>query len=169
MTLPTAASLLVPAEEAIHLMHDYSVYLAGQITNDPASLAWREDAKHLLPPYAQIISPLRGKPGLATDPAFLASKGMQATNVNPNSIMIRDYNDVRSASLILVNMHTYDPERGLQGTYFELAWAWARRVPTVGFWGTPEQQQHPFLRAAITEWHPDLETAVDSIRRYWLR
>lgn len=144
------------------------VYLAGQITDDKSTLLWRQEAERVLTNAGfEIRSPLRGKDALWDDALFKSSKGMQATNLSAKSIILRDYRDVEGADLILVNMYPYDKERGLQGTLFELAWAWMLNIPVIAYGLTRDQRRHPFLRESITEDHIRLEAALRSIRTYW--
>lgn len=144
----------------------YKIYLAGHITPDPETLGWRTKAYDELSVFFDINSPLRGKDELYQDNTFIATQGMMATASSSRSIILRDYNDVVGADIILVNLQQYG-NRPLQGTLFELAWAYDHKIPVVAFGASEQLRQHPFIVESVTEFHPDLNSAIRQLVQYW--
>ncbi len=110
------------------------VYTAGPITDCDHSEAtgWREVVRRNLHLHAiNTISPMRGKPVLKSGQKYNAA--ITRKFVDPlrtsDGINARDYNDVRKADLIFVNM--LGAKRVSIGTVMEVAWARAFDKPVI--------------------------------------
>lgn len=81
-------------------------------------------------PDIRAFSPLRDKRGhLPHDVPLNDTVGDHHPLVMPRSTFLRDFHDVQTADLILVNL--LGAPRVSQGTIYEIAWAFAFRKPIV--------------------------------------
>jgi len=145
------------------------VYLAGLISTErPASLQWRLDiAPKLQELGAYILSPMRGKQNLAktskdggiTDPAL-----------SPKDIILRDFDDVKRADIILVHLDTFGSDRPLTGTIYELGWAWQMQKPVVAIAAANNllMRNHPFVKETIAHYCETQDEALEIMRRHYL-
>jgi len=143
------------------------VYLAGPIgglTYDDAQ-AWRTEISKLLDEKSdgriKGYSPLRGKEVLRNHgPLSTLGYGAYSTLARPAAIMARDYNDCRTADLIIANLISQNVSIG---TVMEIAFAYAHRVPVIGYYkfGDSEIYDHAMLDEAIPFRASDLQTAAD--------
>jgi nucleoside 2-deoxyribosyltransferase len=110
------------------------VYTAGPITDCDHSEAndWREKVrKEFKKSNIHTISPMRGKPALEKGQKYTAAvtRGFTDPLRTSDGINTRDYNDVRRADLIFVNM--LGAKKVSIGTVMEVAWARAFNKPVV--------------------------------------
>jgi hypothetical protein len=111
------------------------VYLAGGIAGLAGydAIDWRQYAAQELHNYdIDVRDPMRAK-------SVLGGTGKISTNFNDykdlgifftsRGIMTRDFNDVKQADVLLVNL--LDAEKPSLGTIVELAWAFAMQKPAV--------------------------------------
>lgn len=143
------------------------VYLAGLISTDhPESLAWRPDVEFLLKANWKLdsLSPLRGK-----DMTKSEDGGISTPDQGSKSIIIRDYNDIERADIMLVNLNTWGSTRPLVGTLMELAWAWQMKMPVVAVCdkGDVLMRQHPFINECVSHYCETMEEAIEFIGRYY--
>jgi len=133
-----------------------TVYLAGLInTQVPASLTWRTRATGALRGHFHVLSPLRGKEDLEQ---VSADGGITCPGLTSKDIILRDFNDVCNADILLVCLDDFGGDRPLVGTLFELAWAWYFNKTVVAF-GDGALYRHPFVQEAICHWFPTLPQA----------
>ena len=139
-----------------------TVYLAGQITTrDTGCTKWRDRAiEKLASTEIVAFDPMRGKRDLALKST---DGGLTHPDFDNGDMMKRDFLDVCRSDLILVNLHQYDPERPLEGTLFELGWAWERRKLVVAFYADHHYTIHPFFEQTITTFAPDLDAAIEKV------
>lgn len=114
----------------------FKVYLAGPIAHNTYLQAegWRDDASHMLNLGSggriEAYSPLRGKEDLVPHDTALTSKPYPGHPMTSSrGIMARDYNDVKTADLMFVNL--LGAEKLSVGTIMEMAFAYAHRIPTI--------------------------------------
>ena len=101
------------------------IYLAGLIATDyPESLTWRDEAEDRLFNCAEVLSPMRGKKNLKDESG---DGGITSVSLTSKDIILRDFNDVLAADLVLVNLNTFGSPRPLLGTIYEMAWVWQFR------------------------------------------
>jgi hypothetical protein len=147
-------------------------YLCGLINpNSMGSYLWRKQIREMMSDTdMEFIDPLRGKSDTATDPTCKSSEGMNATTICRREIVMRDYNDVKRADIIIVCMDKFNSPRPPTGTLYELAWAWQLRIPVIAFdFGEPFYPDHPFIAESITVWVPNgLGGCVKRLKEYWL-
>lgn len=126
----------------------YKVYLAGPITGMSYDNAvdWRDVVKQKLDNRIAGYSPLRAKHYLSQsdmikqtyeDIALSSAKGITA----------RDFNDCRTADMLLVNLLEADVVS--IGTVMEIAWAKAFNVPTVVAMQNDNIHQHAMIRESV--------------------
>jgi nucleoside 2-deoxyribosyltransferase len=143
------------------------VYLAGPIgglTYDDAQ-AWRTKISKLLDEKSdgriKGYSPLRGKEVLRNH-GPLSTLGYSAYSplATPQAILTRDYNDCRTADLIIADL---TGEKISIGTVMEIAFAYAHRVPTVAILNPRggEIYEHVMLEEAISFRTYSLDGAAD--------
>jgi len=145
------------------------VYLAGPIAGISGNEAidWREDAsfffttvgidtrdpmraKHVLLNHASISRTFHDYENLGT---FFTSKG----------IMTRDFNDVKQADVLLVNL--LGAKTPSLGTIMEMAWAFALQKPCVvaiEATGNPHDN-HPMIHEAMSFRVSTLKEAMTSV------
>ncbi len=142
------------------------VYLAGLISTDrPQSLEWRDDAAFKLKAGWGIdsLSPLRGK-----DMTTSKDGGLSAADHNSKSIILRDYNDIRQADVMLANFNMWGSTRPMVGTLMELAWAWEQKMPVVAVCDKSDRlmRDHPFINECVSHYCETIEEAIEFIGRY---
>jgi nucleoside 2-deoxyribosyltransferase len=140
------------------------IYLAGLIsTEKPESIQWRLDATANLHDFI-ILSPMRGKQNLSA-----ASKdgGITSETNTSKDIILRDYHDVMEADLILFNLNTWESQRPLLGTIYELAWAWEHKKRSFAVCEDKDylMRNHPFVKETISHYFTNLKDCYDFIRR----
>ena len=139
------------------------IYLAGLIATDyPESLEWRERAEDKLLHF-DVLSPMRGKANLQDESG---DGGITSFTATSKDIILRDYNDVLAADILLVNLNTFGCPRPLLGTIFELAWVWQLRKRCIAICdkGNYLMHEHPFLKETISHYFETLEAACRFIR-----
>jgi len=142
------------------------VYLAGLIsTTHPESLAWRDEAAFRLVENCglDVLSPVRGK-----DMATSTDGGLSTPEQTNKSIILRDYNDIQQADILLVNLNLWGSSRPLVGTLMELAWAWEMKMPVVAVCSKGDRlmRDHPFVQECVSHYCETVEEAIDFIGRY---
>lgn len=135
------------------------VYLAGPIaghTHDECT-QWRDDVIRHMDKRIDCYCPMRGK-------AFLREHGVMDVGgydhplAKPAAILGRDYNDVKNADVVLVNLlGAVDVSIG---TVMEVAWAYAMQIPVILVMREKNVHDHVMLNGAATYIVEDLETAV---------
>lgn len=135
----------------------YLVYLAGPITGNSFDdvVNWREEFCGDLPNEIVGLSPMRGKTYLEQEASIAQdSSQMELTKEvykvmsSERGITTRDYNDVRRADLIVVNL--LGAKKVSVGTVMEIAWAKAFSIPVVLVMeksGNPHD--HPMVRDSV--------------------
>ena len=132
------------------------VYLAGSIAGLTGEEAreWRFLARDVLESVYQIDvrDPLRGKEALGTQSPistdFTCYKHL-GLFYESRAIMIRDFNDVKQADVLLVNL--LGAVKPSLGTIMELAWAYAMQKPAIVVIeesGNPHDN-HPMIHEAM--------------------
>lgn len=119
-----------------------TVYLCGNISPDPETYAWRDKASELLEKYGfKALNPAANKFN-----RFLLKKfGGKVEEIDDwlnaaiekskGILIVKDYNLVYKADIILANLKLVTPEKPPLGTVFELAWAWQLRKPIIAIVG----------------------------------
>lgn len=153
-------------------MPQLSVYLSGNISSDPQTYTWREQATKLLEPEFLILNPVANpfntellyKHNLQTpvgdflDDVFERSQRL---------LIHKDYNSVRQADIILANLKLVSTDKPLIGTIFELAWAWQLQKPIIAVVDHGVFSKHIFCRAAISAAVYTVEAACNMIFEFF--
>lgn len=127
------------------------VYLSGPITHNSYDQAtsWRDSFADALRVHGHIpLDPMRGKSFLSNqdDIAEERYQGKERPHLSDKALMLRDFNDVRAADVVLVNLLP-EGEKGMsRGTAYELAWAYAEQKLTVIVQDPASPLAHPFIR-----------------------
>ena len=142
------------------------VYLAGLISTDhPESLTWRDEAAFRLVESwgLDVLSPVRGK-----DMTTSKDGGLSTPEQTSKAIILRDYNDIQQADLMLVNLNLWGSPRPLVGTLMELAWAWEMKMPVVAVCAKSDSlmRDHPFIQECVSHYCETVEEAIEFIGRY---
>ena len=143
------------------------VYLAGPIgglTYDGAQ-AWRNAISNLLDEKSdgriKGYTPLRGKEALGVWGILTTGPYAWVSNLaTSKAIMARDYNDCRTADLIIADL---THQKVSIGTVMEIAFAYAHRVPVIGILvqnGSP-MSNHVMLQEATPFRAYSLNEAAD--------
>lgn len=141
-------------------------YLCGPMTGQTMKQCsgWRDKAEKELRGYFECVSPLRGKDYLPPGKleAFVnIQHEVGAVMSGAKGILSRDTWDVRRCDVTLANFEETD--RVSIGSVMEIAFAHAYRKPIVAV--IDERHRHPFIVEAVTHLCPDLDTALEVMRR----
>ena len=166
--------LVVKGEEGKGAMHK-KVYLAGPIggsTYDEAQ-NWRIDLSDLLSTKSngaiRGYSPLRGKGALkSAGPLSTAAYAWYSPLATGKAILARDFNDCRTADLIIANLlaqdvHGQNSAPSL-GTVMEIGFAYALQVPILGISEDLPRNpvgKHAMVNSAVSFWAQSLDEAAD--------
>jgi nucleoside 2-deoxyribosyltransferase len=110
------------------------IYLAGNISNDPETYGWRER-------YTQMVF---GEYFVTMDPCDNQFNQDHRGNIvhlrtDPSEhlgiLMPKDFHMVKKASIMVVNLELWTPEKPMIGTIFELDWARQFFLPVIGIVG----------------------------------
>ena len=150
------------------------VYLAGPIggsTYDEAQ-NWRINLSDLLSTKSngaiRGYSPLRGKGALkSAGPLSTAAYAWYSPLATGKAILARDFNDCRTADLIIANLlaqdlHGQNSAPSL-GTVMEIGFAYALQVPILAicaYAGNPVAN-HAMVNSAVSFWAQSLDEAAD--------
>ena len=144
------------------------VYLAGPIaglTYDDA-LDWRAQASAALSIRGiEALSPMRSKHALADRTISMNYRDYAKSGpfYTSRGIMTRDYNDVRRADALLVNLLGF--RKQTTGTVMELGWAFAFQKPTVVVIEPSGNvhDQHPMIVETFDYRVATMEEAIDAV------
>lgn len=128
------------------------VYLAGNISDDKRTYEWREEYKQLVegalfvcmdPCDNQFNQDHRGNVAHVKDdpPEYLGL------------LMPKDYHMVKKASLMVVNLELWTPEKPMIGTIFELGWSFfIFNLPIIAIVGDGKSPycNHIWIRTIMT-------------------
>ena len=146
------------------------VYLAGNISSNPETYEWREVATQLLTPYYEVLNPSSNPFNTALLKEFtgdIESFKVAAINRAQHILLVKDYNLVLSANIILANMALVTPGKPLIGTLFELAWAWQLRKPVIAIVGDNWYCKHPFPTSTFAATANSVEDACMLIHEFF--
>jgi nucleoside 2-deoxyribosyltransferase len=145
------------------------VYLAGPIAGVTGheAIDWRTEVAFTLQENCiDIRDPMRAKHALASEASIsrtFHSYEKKGTFFTSKGIMTRDFNDVKQADVLLVNL--LGAETPSLGTIMEMAWAFALQKPCVvaiEASGNPHDN-HPMIHEAMSFRVETLEEAVKSV------
>lgn len=131
------------------------IYLAGNISADPATYKWRDEATKLLEKDYTILNPAANKFNKEMLKAHRKEGDQEkfvedAVNRSQHVLIVKDYQLIASADIILVNVQIVTPEKPPLGTVFELAWAWQLKKPVIAIVGDNLYSKHPFPAAVFS-------------------
>ena len=147
------------------------IYLAGNISSNPETYAWRDVAvkrlqNHyiLLNPAAngfnrKLINEAKGKPEEFLVKAITRSKGI---------LISKDFQLVDASDIILVNLAIVNPDKPMIGTMFEMAWAWYLHKPIIAIISDNIYCKHPFPGCAISATTQTIDEACDLILEFFV-
>jgi len=148
------------------------VYLAGPIggsTYDEAQ-NWRIDLSDLLSTKSdgaiRGYSPLRGKGALKfAGPLSTVAYPFYSPLATSKAILARDFNDCRTADLIIANFIEQDEGAPPSlGTIMEIGFAYALQVPILGVgcaYAANPVATHAMIESAVSFWAQSLDEAAD--------
>ena len=158
-------------------MKEY-IYLVGQISADEnETYSWRERVREyfILDNDITIIDPCNNKFNQevketgAGDPRRLKVYKMNGTGL----LVPKDKSYVNRATIIFANMNTYDSDKPIIGSFYELAWTSDNPATSVIgiFAGDPTNDvicNHPFVRASVDIWVKNEMEACEMVEYYYL-
>ncbi len=145
------------------------VYLAGGIAglSGPKAIDWREYAKTQLNLSGlDVRDPMRAKKVMLGEQSISRSFHDYKTRgpfFTSRGIMTRDFNDVKQASCLLVNL--LGSRTPSLGTIMELAWAYALQIPAVVCIedeGNPHDN-HPMIHEAMPFRVTTLDDGIEAV------
>jgi len=77
------------------------------------------------------------------------------------ALVHRDFNDVKTADLLIVNTDTFGENRPLVGTIYELAWAWYLKKPVIMINRDPLWANHPFSLDTVSIYVSTVEELLE--------
>jgi nucleoside 2-deoxyribosyltransferase len=141
------------------------VYLSGPMTGQTYIGAndWRTMLTGFLDPAEyHCLSPMRGKEYLRGGDKIAESYTLPPHK--QREILVRDYNDVRRADVVVVNL-ALQKDTASVGTIMEVAWAYAHRIPIVLIMGEgPNVHDHAMLRECVGWRVETLDEAAHIVR-----
>ena len=145
------------------------IYLAGNISNDPRTYEWREE-------YKQLVE---GELFVCMDPCdnqFNQDHKGNVAHVKENPpeylglLMPKDYHMIKKASIMVVNLELWTPEKPMIGTIFEMGWAirdfFLPVIAIVGD-GTSPYCTHIWMQACISTKVKDVKEAAEVTRYFF--
>ena len=153
----------------------HDIYLAGNISEDPRTYAWRKD----------FIKLLADKPGVVMlDPCEndfdqdmkTAGKGglefiKEAVKRSQKILRAKDYQLIKISSIVVANLELYSTERPMVGTIQELTWAHdVFYVPVLAICGKEENayNTHPWIDECCSAKVETIEEAAKLIKTFFL-
>ncbi len=135
------------------------VYLAGTITADPSTHAWRATAcEHLRNNGHVPLSPMRRK-----DPKEISPNGL-TSDISPMLFVERDEKDIRSADMMIINALGMDKlKRQSIGTWAEMGMARILHLPIILIATHHDVTTYPFILKWACAVVPDLQHALDVV------
>jgi len=146
------------------------IYLAGNISNDPETYKWREDATKLLESEYNILNPAANKFNknlIKYNKKDLEEFKKDAINKSKNILIVKDFQLVNKADIILVNLQLLTPDKPLIGTIYELAWAWCLKKPVIAIIADNWWCKHPFPASTFSATAETLEEACTIIKYFF--
>lgn len=143
------------------------IYLCGNISADPQTYLWRDEATKILEPNYTILNPAANKFNREmlkmgkTDGTWHME---EAVKKSQNILIVKDYQLVASSDIILANLSIITTEKPPLGTVFELAWSWQLKKPVIAIVADNLYCQHPFPRAVFSATAESLKDACELIR-----
>ena len=132
-------------------------YLGGTITDDPLTWEWRATStKYLEDRDIKVLNPLRG-----IDLKSIGDEGFRATTPMCLSTL-RDWMDLDQSDIVLCNL-TFVPERQSIGTFMELGYAVANKIPFIVVSNHERIIAHPFITETAVQVLSDLEEALAAV------
>lgn len=147
------------------------IYLAGNISSDPATYKWREKAEELLEPDYTVLNPAANKFNkklLKESKGDVAEFVQKAIDRSQEILIAKDHQLVDSADIILVNLTIITPEKPLIGTLYELAWSWLAKKPVIAIVADNIYCKHPFPASTFSATVATLDEAVELIKYFFV-
>jgi hypothetical protein len=154
------------------------VYLAGNISDDPRTYQWREDfAKMMAPEIGEgrlkILDPTQNRFNQKLQEVEKSGTEFvkEAAKRSQKLLRAKDYNMIKIASLMVVNLGLVSPEKPLLGTVHEIVWAHdVFYIPILAITEGEENVWicHPWHDECVSAWAKDLDEAIWLIREFFL-
>jgi nucleoside 2-deoxyribosyltransferase len=82
-------------------------------------------------------------------------------------LIVKDYQLVVRADIILVNLQIITADKPMIGTMFELAWAWQLKKPVIAIVADNWYSKHPFPFSTFSARVETLDEACDIIKYFF--
>lgn len=147
-----------------------SIYLAGNISSDIETYKWREKATQLLEAQYTILNPAANKFNkmlIKHHKTDIEEFKKDAVRKSQGILIVKDYQLVNRADIILVNLQIITEDKPMIGTMFELAWAWQLKKPVIAIVADNWYSKHPFPFASFAARVMTLEEACEIIKYFF--
>lgn len=126
-------------------MNKQTVYLGGPITGLTYKEAteWRQLVYDSVSANFEIRDPMRKKQCLAISTTPINAIDNSRIETSTDFIMMRDYEDVKKADILFVNL--LNAGKASIGTIAEIAWAYQVRKPVIVVMEQGNPHWHPFI------------------------
>jgi hypothetical protein len=155
-------------------MNETVIYLAGNISPDPQTYAWRDEAGVLLRAGSsriRVIDPTDCKFNeemreRIDDMSSLLSY-VSEHPMDMGLLADKDFHFVLESNIVFANLALIYPEKPPIGTSAELAWAWRDNKPVIAIKGDNWYCMEPFIRRFVSAWVCSVKEGCELILRHW--
>lgn len=151
-----------------------TIYLAGNISPDPETYKWRQDATDILLHSSKRIRVIDPTACIFNRELRKHSKDMPEliayVKEHPEDMGVlapKDYHFVLQSDIIFANLSLIHPEKPLIGTTAELAWAWDYHKPVIAVSGADWYCMEPFIQKFVSSWVTSVSAGCELILRHW--
>jgi nucleoside 2-deoxyribosyltransferase len=154
------------------------IYLIGQISSkSEETYLWREDFKNRIDFYClndvvEIIDPCKNN--FNNDIKNKNFSIHETYNIEHTDVLVsKDRNFVKQSTIGIANLNTYDKDKPIIGTLFELAWYFDSPEKGVigifdGDYTKDKICNHPFVKQSVTLWVKTEQEAFNIIKNYFI-
>jgi len=143
----------------------FKIYLCGYINNNKLAECqkWRKQIREHYDNWKgkgkypiSWLDPMNGK-----NLESITSEG-NVSDIPARAFMLRDYQGVKEADILIVNLDVFGEKRPLIGTVYELAWAYQDHKPVIAIGTDKTYTEHPFIKETIVSLFPTVEDLIKS-------
>lgn len=149
------------------------IYLAGNISSDPATYNWRQEfsTKVADEPRIVVVNPcLNEFDKHASESKISQMQLLKRTAKHTQKILrAKDYNMIKMCNILVVNLSLYNRERPMIGTLQELVWAHdIFYIPIISLvdknYENNPYVNHPWIEECLSAKVETVQEAVDMIK-----
>ncbi len=151
------------------------IYLAGNISKDERTYLWRKEFTWLMRDYPVVIlNPCDNEFNKQLRALNLQQKydeGKQLRRASQGILRPKDYQMIKLASIMVINLELYEPEQPMIGSVVEHTWSVdVFNIPIIGIVGdsTGPYAEHSWIYRPLAAAVKDVEEAANVIKFYFL-